>query len=238
VVDLPASVTPAEGFANMNLRNAFVAYAGYVARNYAPDYLALGVEVNMLRSRNPEQYQHFLSLYREAYDSVKATNPETKVFPTFQLEDLEGLLGDLHAPQWEVLDDFRDRMDVLAISTYPYLAEEFRSANDIREQYYLQLGEHFGGEILLIDAAYTSTPIAGERVAGTEADQDAFLQRLLTDVEEGGFSGVIWRASLDPQYATTGALGVFRGIGLRQGDGTNKRAWNTWETWALRPYEP
>lgn len=238
VANLPASVTPAEGFGNIDLRNAFVAYAGYVVRNYEPEYLALGVEINMLRSRNPEQYRQFLSLYEEAYDSVKATHPETKVFPTFQLEDLEGLLGDVHASEWEVLDDFQGRMDVLAVSSYPYLAEEFRSAGDIREQYYLQLGEHFAGEILLVDTAYASAPIAGERVAGTEADQDAFLQRLLQDVEAAGYSGVIWRAAFDPQYAGTGALAVFRSIGLRLGDGTNKQAWNTWETWSLRPYEP
>jgi hypothetical protein len=28
---------------------------------------------------------------------------------------------------------------------------------------------------------------------------------------------------------------VFRDIGLRKGDGSNKAAWTTWEIWALRP---
>jgi hypothetical protein len=129
-------------------------------------------------------------------------------------------------------------MDVLAVSSYPYLAEEVRTADDIHETYYLQLADHFSGEVLLIDTAYTSAPVSNERVVGTEADQDLYVQRLLADADTGGFRGVIWRAAFDPQYASSGAIAVFKNIGLRLGDGTNKRAWNTWEAWSLQPYEP
>jgi hypothetical protein len=234
VANLPASVDATEGFANANLRNAFVAYALYIVRNYEPEYLALGVEINMLRSRNADQFEHFVSLYNEAYDSVKEARPATKVFPTFQLEDLEGNLGDAHPPEWGVLDAFRGRIDVLAVSTYPYLAD-IRTAGDLRPDYYSQLGDHFDGEIIIIESGYASAPVAAERLVGTEADQDVYLQRLLNDAQAFGFSGVIWRAALDPQYAGAGAISVFRDIGLRKGDGSNKAAWTTWEIWALRP---
>lgn len=236
VANLPASVSPADGFANQNLRNAFVGYARYVVQNYHPEYLVLGVEVNMLRSRNPAQFQEFVSLYNEAYDAVKEVRPETKVFPTFQLEDLEGNLGEVHPPEWQALEAFQGRMDVLGISTYPYLAD-LRTADDLRADYYTQLREHWQGEILVVETGYASAPVAGERLVGTEADQDAFLQRLLSDAEKAGFSGVIWRAALDPQYAGAGAIAVFHDIGLRKGDGSNKAAWSTWETWSLRPLE-
>jgi hypothetical protein len=234
VAGLPASVDPADGFANANLRNAFVAYALYIVRNYEPEYLALGVEINMLRSRNPQQFEHFVSLYNETYDAVKEARPGTKVFPTFQLEDLEGNLGEPHPPDWEVLDAFRGRLDLLAISTYPYLAD-IRTAEDLRPDYYSQLSDRFDGEILIVESGYASAPVAAQRLVGNEADQDVFLQRLLNDAQAFGFSGVIWRAALDPQYAGAGAIAVFRDIGLRKGDGSNKAAWTTWETWALRP---
>jgi hypothetical protein len=236
VANLPAGVDPAVGFADEDLRNAFIAYALYVVRNYEPEYLALGVEINMLRNRNPEQFEHFVSLYAETYDSVKEARPDTKVFPTFQLEDLEGNLGTVHPPEWAALDAFRGRMDVLAISTYPYLAD-LRTAGDLRPDYYSQLVERFDGEVLIVETGYASAPVAAERVVGTEADQDAFLQRILNDAQTYGFSGVIWRAALDPQYAGAGTIAVFRDIGLRKGDGTNKAGWTTWETWALRPLQ-
>lgn len=235
-VDLPPAVSQQEGFLNEDLRTAFVAYVRYVVKNYEPDYLALGVEVNMLRRRSPEQFEAFVSLYTEAYANAKDANPGTKVFPTFQLEDLEGSLGDVHPPEWEALDPFIGMMDALAISTYPYLGE-IRTAADLRPDYYAQLRARFAGEILVVESGYASAPVEGERLVGTEADQEAFLRRLLGDAEENGFSAVIWRAALNPTFAGQGAAAAFKDIGLRQGDGGNKAGWATWEEWARRPLQ-
>ena len=52
----------------------------------------------MLYERNPAQFEAFVSLYQEAYDAAKHNNSRTKVFPTFQLEDLEGNFGAIHPP--------------------------------------------------------------------------------------------------------------------------------------------
>ncbi|KAA0222957.1 MAG: hypothetical protein HUU14_02170 [Dehalococcoidia bacterium] len=234
IANLPAGVDPQVGFEDQSLRNAFVAYAAYVAKNYSPDYLALGVEINMLYARAPKQFEAFVSLYREAYTVAKAASPKTKVFPTFQLEDLEGKFGDVHPPQWEVLDPFRGHMDALAISTYPYLGDH-RSAAEIRPDYYSQLKARWDGEILISEAGYASQPVEGEANVGTEEDQLAFLQRLLGDAEANGFSAVVWLAALDPAFAAEGAAAVFKDVGLRKSDGSNKLAWGTWEEWARRP---
>lgn len=234
IANLPAGVDPQAGFADPALRNAFVAYAAYVAKNYSPDYLALGVEINMLAERSPKQFEAFVSLYREAYTVAKAANPKMKVFPTFQLEDLEGKFGEIHPPHWEVLDPFRGYMDALAISTYPYLGD-LRSAADIRADYYSQLRTHWEGEIIISEAGYASAPVEGQVNIGAEEDQLAFLQRLLGDAEANGFSAVVWFAALDPAFATEGAAAVFKDIGLRKSDGSNKLAWGMWEEWARRP---
>ncbi len=234
IANLPTGIDPQVGFNDQSLRNAFIAYAAYVAKNYAPEYMALGVEVNMLYARSPKQFEAFVSLYREAYAVAKTASPKTKIFPTFQLEDLEGKFGDVHPPQWEVLDPFRGYMDALAISTYPYLGDH-RSAADIRPDYYSQLLNYWEGEILISEAGYASAPVEGQVNIGTEEDQLAFLQRLLGDAETNGFSAVVWFAALDPSYATEGAAAVFKDIGLRKSDGSNKLAWGTWEEWTRRP---
>jgi hypothetical protein len=234
IANLPAGINPEEGFANRDLREAFIAYTTYVVKNYEPDYLALGVEVNMLYERKPAQFEAFVSLYKEAYRIVKETRPETKVFPTFQLEDLEGTFDEIHPPHWEVLDYFRDSMDVLAISTYPFLGD-VTSASEIREDYYSQLRTHFDGEIMIAETAYPSAPVEGESAIGTEEDQAAYLMRLLQDAEANGFSAVVWLAALDPSFARGGAAAVFSDIGLRASDGSNKIAWGRWEEWARRP---
>ncbi len=234
ITNLPSSIDPQAGFADPALRSAFLSYTAYVVKNYKPDYLALGVEINMLYERAPAQFDAFVSLYKEAYAVAKAASPKTKVFPTFQLEDLKGMFGDIHPPHWEVIDRFRGKMDALAISTYPFLAG-VRSSGDIPPDYYSQLKAHFSGEILISEAGYASAPVEGQVNVGTEEDQQAFVSRLLNDAQTNGFSMVVWYAALDPAFATRGAASVFKDTGLRKSDGANKLAWTTWEQWAMRP---
>jgi hypothetical protein len=68
---------------------------------------------------------------------------------------------------------------------------------------------------------------------GTEEDQRAYLERLLSDAQANGIAAVVWTAALDPSFAAA----PLRSIGLRQADGSNKLAWETWETWARRPLQ-
>lgn len=235
--NLPPNIDPAAGFTDKRVRDAFIAYATYVARNYQPDYMALGVEVNMTFERAPEQFEAFLSLYVEAYDVVKGNSPKTKVFPTFQLEDLEGAFGVVHPPRWDLFERFRGRMDVLAISTYPFLGEA-KSAADVRPDYYSQLKARWDGEIIISETGYASAPVEGRVTVGTETDQQAYVERLLNEANQLGFSMVVWFAALDPAFASSGATSVFRDIGLRKSDGSNKLAWTTWEEWSRRPLAP
>jgi hypothetical protein len=234
IANLPSEIDPQAGFSDPRLRNAFVAYTAYVAKNYRPDYLAIGVEVNMLRDRNPKQFEAFVSLYREAWTNAKAASPKTKIFPTFQLEDVDGRLGNVHPPAWDALESFKGYMDVLAISTYPYLTE-FNNAGAIPPEYYSQLKTKFDGEIIISETGYPSAPVPGQTTLGTEEDQQVYLSRLLTEADRLGFSLVVWFAALDPAFAREGTSAVFRDVGLRKSDGSNKLAWTTWEEWARRP---
>ncbi len=234
IANLPPGIDPIAGFSDQRVRNAFLGYVAYVANNYKPDYLAIGVEVNMIYERTPQQFDAFVTLYNEAYDVAKRANPSTKVFPTFQLEVLEGTFGQAHPPHWEVLDPFRQKMDVLAISTYPYLGEA-RSAAEIRPDYFSQLRQRFSGEIIIAETAYASAPVEGRVNVGTEEDQLAYLQRLLNDAADSKFSLVVWLAALDPSFARTGAAAALRDVGLRRSDGSNKLAWTLWEEWTHRP---
>jgi hypothetical protein len=234
---LPAGLTGAR-FDDARVRQAFVSYARYVALNYKPAYLALGVEMNLYYNKNKDDLSNFQSLYAEAYDRVKEISPDTQVTVTFQYEDLQGILPteDKHVTDWQLLKAFEPRLDVTAISTYPSFA--FTSAAAIPSNYYSQLSAFTDHPIVIAEMGYASAAGPQGLNSGTERDQDAFLKRALADAESLRMPLVVWFAGWDPSYAKDTPLSVFQHIGLRNGDNSVKPAWQTWSEAARRPYAP
>ena len=237
LADLPASLA-GRNFADPGVRSAFLAYAQYVAINYHPAYLALGVEMNLYDDKNPDDFENFKSLYFEAYDQVKEASPETQVTVTWQYEDLQGRLPteDPHFPSWQLVKAFDAKTDVAAISTYPSFS--FARTSDIPPSYYSQLRGFTDKPIVIAEMGYASAPGVQGINDGTEAEQAAFVTRALTEAQDLQMPLVIWFAAWDPAYAQDTAFGVFQHIGLLQQDGTEKPAWALWAAAAKRPYAP
>jgi len=225
-------------FGDPDIRASFVSYAHYVALNYRPAYLALGVEMNLYYEKNKDDFEHFRTLYQEARDVVKAASPETQVTVTFQYEDLQALLKteQAHFPDWQLVQQFDPIVDVVAISTYPSLG--FTRASDIPPNYYSQLRGFTDRPIVIAEMGYSSALGARGVNDGTEEDQRAFVERALRDAEALQMPLVIWFAAWDPAYARDTPLGVFEHIGLRRADDTEKPAWAVWSEAARRPYAP
>ena len=232
---LPTDYDPRKGILDTRLQTALSNYAIYVATNYEPDYLIIGVEINMLAIRSPQQFAAFVDLYEKIYRDIKKIKPEIKIFPTFQLEDLYGLLDLQDNRSWESVEIFSGIMDVLAISTFPYLTD-IDSTQSLETNYYLSLQQRFPGEIMIFEAAYPSKSVDTYPLIGTEGDQDTFIKKLLNDAEIGSFSTIIWLAPLDPFIANIDDNKIFRDVGLKKKTGEPKEAWHSWATWAKRPY--
>ncbi len=221
-------------FDDPDVRAAFRAYAEYVALNYKPEYLALGVEMNLYYEKNKDDWQNFLSLYRETYAAVKAASPETQITVTMQYEDLQGILPreDTHFVDWQLLRAL-DPVDFIGISTYPGFA--YNDPAQIPDDYYLQLTAFTEKPIAIAEMGYASREQPGV-IGGSEEQQTAFLERALEDAEDLSMPFAICFAILDPAYARRTQFGSFENIGLLRGDDTQKPAWSAWDEAARRPY--
>lgn len=222
--------------ADPELHRAFVQNARFVALNYRPAFLILGVEVNAAFEANPDGYAAFLEAYREAYAEVKTVAPTTLVFPSFQYEQLLGVIPwePPHAPRWRLLEDFDQRMDLFGITTYPSFV--YQAAKKLPTEYYTDAQAH-----TKLPIAFTSVGFASEQTreglnSSTPAEQRRFLQRILVDAETLVSPLLIWFAGRDPAYADSSPLDLIASIGLRSAADQPKDAWPSWEQAVNRPY--
>ena len=224
IAGLPSDLAGA-GFADEEVRDAFLAYARYVAENYQPKYLALGVEINGYQHEHPQDFERFVTLYHEAYKAVKELSPETLVFPTFQLEELQGLLplDQPYPPQWFLINRFEPELDLLALSSYPSLV--YASAEDVPNGYFSQVEAYTSRPIAITGLGFASETGDG---AGDEVGQAVFLQQALQEAERAGMSLVIWFAGQDPTFTGEPPFDKLAHIGLKGQDGTEKPAALVW----------
>ncbi|MFN8639168.1 MAG: hypothetical protein U0360_06850 [Dehalococcoidia bacterium] len=218
------------------LRRALVQNARFVALNYRPAFLILGVEVNATFESNPEAYAAFLEAYTEAYNEVKAAAPTTLVFPSFQYEELMGVVPweALHAPRWRLLEDFASRMDLFGITSYPSFV--FQAARKIPAEYYTDAKAHVSVPIAFTAVGFASGQTREGLNSSTPAEQRRYLLRVLGDADALSSPLLIWFAGRDPARADSPPLDLIASIGLRTADDVAKDGWAAWEQAVNRPY--
>jgi hypothetical protein len=230
-------------FATLALRQAYINYAVRLADTFHPRYLGLASEINTYADAHPEDFKAFLSLYRQAYETIKKKSPGIRVFVTFQWEDLNNLgwFNEGRTPyeiNWEMVEAFEPELDVWAISTYPFVA--FEHAGEIPTDYYAPLPERTNKPLAVAEGGWNSTDIVPFH--GTPEDQTGYLRAI--DAQLGGrltfwiyliiqdFDLESYRPFLEVQGMgdSVGPLGLFETVGLRAYDGTPKPGLATWDS--------
>ncbi len=224
--------------ADGDLRKAFVADAVFVARTAKPAYLALGLEVNTTFERNPEGYLAFVEAYKEAYDAVKTVSPETKVFPGFQYEELLGILPDLppHPPRWQLLEAYGNKVDLVAITTYPSFVYEV--ARKVPPGYYLDITKQTKLPVAFLSTGFASAPGRDNLNSSTPPEQRRYLQRLIEDADALASPFLIWYVGRDPGFVQSPPFDLLGSLGLRDAHDQAKEAWGAWEAASNRLYDP
>jgi hypothetical protein len=226
----------AKTFANAWTRARYLADVETIARA-KPNYLILATEINLLYRFNRPEFENFRSLYREAYNRVKAISPNTKVgvshlyvvwFANYYLDnvDVPAMLG---------------TADFLAFTTYPeFLVREghYASIKDI------PAGWHGAARLAYPNASIVFSEIGwASKVLGTPALQAEFVREIPRLFSTARADLLTWavlhdvefyqRSLLDPA-ATNFLVGIgvnidelfghFNGMGLLDGYGNPKPA--------------
>ena len=149
------------------------------AQRHRPPYVGLGIEVNILYEQSPADFDLFLRLMENAYDSIKSVSPNTTVFTVFQLEQMKGphggLFGGVNDPnttQWHLLDRV-PKADLIAFTTYPGLI--YTDPKNLPTDYYADIRTHTAMPIAFTEVGWHSaaSPRGWE---SSEAEQEEFAE--------------------------------------------------------------
>lgn len=194
------------------------------AEKYHPKYFGIGVEINIMKEKSPEDYDEFVVFYNEVYDEIKKVSPNTKVFTVFQLEKMKGCEFWIEKScnssnsHWELMDDFKT--DITAFTTYPGLV--YMDPSDIPEDHYTEINEHTSKPIAFLENGWHSEayPPGWE---SSEEEQARYIERFFELTKDLDVEVTIWSF----MYGQ-GTIQPFDTMGLRRPDGTAKPAWDSW----------
>ena len=231
-------------FKNPGVRTAYKNFALWIVRQFHPRYLGLASEINTYMDAHPDDAPNFISLYNEIYQVVKAEAPDTKIFVTFQWEDLNNLLGQIEPGHqagqinWDQIEAFEPNLDLWVISSYPFINKT------IPVEYYTPLLTHTSKPLAVAEGGYTSKMVG--QFNGTPEDQTAYLNAihsqigsrltfwvylLLEDFNFDSYSKYMKAQGVGSTDVNT--LGMFTAVGLANSDGTPKPALTLWDSFRI-----
>ena len=111
-------------FNHQDVKTAYLNHAVRTINYFEPDFLAIGIEVNLLVTNNPGVWNAYLELNQYIYTELKKLYPNLPVMVSlFGIALLDGYRGeDDHAAQMQAFADIIDESDYYAISLYPYMS--------------------------------------------------------------------------------------------------------------------
>ena len=241
--DLPASWR--NNFGDPQVRSAYINFSIWLAQEFKPTYLGLASEINTYMDAHPQDVDHYLTLYQQTYQSIKEVSPVTRVFVTFQWDDLNNMMPQAAEGRpagqinWEQIEAFEPRLDLWAISSYPYFI--FNGGEAIPADYYRPLLSRTNKPLAVAEGGFSSRPVGPIQV--DEEDQSAYLQAIHAQLGERlSFWVYILLNDLNMQAISTemaergrsqqdiDTLSMFAGVGLRQADGSAKPALELWDS--------
>lgn len=111
-------------FNDPNVKTAYLNYYISVINYFNPDYIAIGVEVNLLRHFTEAEWADYVELHTATYTALKALYPNLPIFVTLTGGDLVDEYSQCdHEDQMAALADIMDYTDYFAISIHPFFAE-------------------------------------------------------------------------------------------------------------------
>jgi hypothetical protein len=193
-------------------RDAYVRYVEWMVDLFQPEFLNVGIELNLWDIACPSAWEGMVDLVNAGYDAAKARRPATPVFPSIQIDALYGVAPGSCPPGTDAGTCYETgyahlagvKRDRFAVSSYPYLGA-VPSLDVLPADWFTRAARRGGEKALIAEAGWLSTALVAQASTGAcftaltsdEGLAAAYLDRLLTDAQASGMDLVTWISDRD-----------------------------------------
>jgi hypothetical protein len=232
---------------NDSIKTAFLNYAKSMIDSLNPDYLLIGVEVNLLISNNRSLWPQYVELHRYVFTELKKLHPTLPVgasvfcvpfFPEWSSKDTL-------AYQLQGLSDITSYVDYIAFSIHPFMSGLL--CDSLPVNYFQRLFALTSKPISISESSYPAQTwlhpdLPSIVFSGTPEKQTTMLSLLLSESASRNALFVIWFAVRDYDTLWHNTLGdspdvlPWRDTGLFDEPGNPRQAFTVWQEWYSSPY--
>jgi glycosyl hydrolase family 53 len=236
-----------EALNSPRVKKAFLNFVLRSVQSMQPDYLAIGIESNVLLSRDAAKWKQLKELHRETYAAVKKSHPTLPVFFTTEVLHYKRLTRDAKGKDHEAeVAELMKHSDLFVMSVYPHMSLEVPRPVPAN---FLDFATRFKKPIAVSESGMTSQNINlrsyGVTLLGSEADQEHFTKLLLATAERDRYAFVINFATTDFErlvarlrYPLDDLARVWVYTGMQTGERRPKPALAVWDGYLKAKYEP
>jgi hypothetical protein len=236
-----------ESLNSPRVKKAFLNFVLRSVQSMQPDYLAIGVESNVLLSRDAAKWKQLKELHRETYTAVKKSHPGLPVFFTTEVLHYKSLMKEAKGKdqQGEVAELMK-HSDLFAMSVYPHMSYELQRPVPGN---FLDFATRFKKPIAVSESGMTSRNVNlrsyGVTLFGSDADQEHFTKLLLAAAERDRYAFVINFATTDFEklvaklrYPLDDLARIWVHTGMQTSERKPKPALAVWDSYLRAKYEP
>lgn len=231
-----------------NVKTAYLNYARRVVEYFHPDYLAIGIEVNIAQAKSPDVWRAYKELHRYVYEQLKKEYPQLPIFASFTNSHLNGLDGGDKAAQVREIRTILPYLDLIGLSVYPYGWAYTGGRVEPFPDDFFQTALSFGKPLEVTESGVPSQSFTalGRRYEFSETYQREWISFLLRQANVHRFKFVVNWAAIDfdrllpaiPSGQQREFALFWAYTGLERSDGCAKQALAVWDAYLRLPRQP
>ncbi|AMV29496.1 Glycosyl hydrolase family 53 [Gemmata sp. SH-PL17] len=222
------------------VKKAYLNFCLRAVEAMKPDYLAIGIESNVLLSHDAKKWTQLKELHRDTYDAIKKKHPKLPVFFTTEVNHYKKFASEAKTSNQEFeVAELMKHSDVFAMSTYPHMS--FAIPRPVPADLF-DFATKFKKPIVVSESGLTSRDVELKAfkltLKGSEADQKQFTELLLKTADRDNYLFVINFATTDfeklcaklpPPVDDLARIWAF--TGMQTSDKKPKPALAVWDTY-------